>query len=253
MQNQQVKYPTQFVKLPSKGLVYPQDSIYSSGEIELRYPTAQDENILTSRPLIQKGIVIDVFIKNLLTNPSINIDDLILGDKNALIISSRILAYGNQYRTKYKCPQCDHQHQSVFDLNQLLNKEIDQSLITPGTNQFKFTLPLSNKVLTFKLLTSGQDNEISNIIKNQKNISGVDQQLTTRLKYMIISVDGNSEKSTIIKTIRQMPARDSLAFRTHVRQLMPDIDMQINYNCESCGYFQKIQMPINYDFFYPTR
>lgn len=253
MQNQQVKYPTQFVKLPSKGLVYPKDSIYSSGEVELRYPTAQDENILTSRPLIQKGIVIDVFIKGLLTNPAVNINDLILGDKNALIIASRILAYGNQYKTKYKCPQCDHQHQSTFDLNLLLNKEIDQSLITPGINQFTFTLPLSKKVLTFKLLTSGQDTEIGNIIKNQKNISGVDQQLTTRLKYMIISVDGNSEKSTIIKTIRQMPARDSLAFRSYVRQLMPDINMEIDYSCDNCGYFQKIQMPINYDFFYPTR
>ena len=251
--NQSVKYPSQFVKLPSKGLVYPQDSIYSCGQIQLRYPTAEDENILTSKPLIQKGKVIDVFISSLLVNPTVNVDQLVLGDKNALIIASRILAYGSQYITKFKCPQCGAQKQTAFDLNQILNKQVDQTRIFPGSNQFHYVLPVSKKDVTFKLLTSKQDTQIHNIIKNQKNPTGVDQQLTTRLKHIIVAIDGDTDKNNINKFIRVMPSRDSLSFRTYIRQLMPDLEMDINYTCEECGYDQRIQLPINYDFFYPTR
>ena len=248
-----VKYPSQFVKLPSKGLLYPQDSLYSHGEIQLRYPTAEDENILTSKPLIQRGTVIDVFISNLLVNPMVNIDQLILGDKNALIIAARILAYGSQYTTKFKCPQCGAQKQTTFDLTKILNKQIDQSKITVGSNQFHYVLPVSKKDLTFKLLTSKQDAQIHNIIKNQKNSTGIDQQLTTRLKHVIVAVDGDTDKNNINKFIRVMPSRDSLSFRTYIRQIMPDLEMQVDYTCQQCGYNQSIQLPINYDFFYPTR
>lgn len=253
MQKQEVKYPSQFVKLPSKGLLYPLDSPYSNGQIQLRYPTAQDQNILTSRPLMQKGKTIDIFIQNLIVNPLINIDDLTIGDMDKLIISSRILAYGNKYQTKVKCANCGKSSQKVYDLNAIPEKIVDHDKHQPGVNQFYITLPVSKKNIVFKILTNGQDNQIKNVIKNQKSINGVDNELTTRLQYSILSVDGETDKIVIINFIRKMPAKDSLALRSYIRQVTPDIDLTVHYQCETCGYEQQIKMSLNVDFFYPSR
>ena len=87
------KYPTETIDLPSGGKLYPQDSPLSSGKIEIKYMTAKEEDILTSANLIKKGVVIDRLLDSIIVTEGVGIDDLILGDKNAIMVAARILAY----------------------------------------------------------------------------------------------------------------------------------------------------------------
>lgn len=253
MQKQEIKYPSQFIKLPSKGLLYPIDSPYAAGQIQLRYPTAQDQNILMSKALIQKGTVIDVFIQSLIVNPAININQLVTGDFNALIVAARLLAYGPKYSPTIKCPSCGKSKQFTFDLNSVLNKQCDVSMIQQGVNQFHFKLPVSGANVVFKILTGLEETQIRNILKNQKQINGVDTQLTTRLRYQIISVNGKTQQLDIIKFIKTLPTMDSLPLRAQLRRVTPNVDLTVNYQCEACGFQQQIEMPLNPDFFYPSK
>jgi hypothetical protein len=101
------KFPTEEIELPSKGLVYPNDNPLSSGKVEMKYMTAKEEDILTNQAYIRKGTVLDKLLKSLIIDKKINIDDLIVGDKNSLLIASRILGYGKEYKFEYNGYQ-DH-------------------------------------------------------------------------------------------------------------------------------------------------
>ena len=185
----EVKFPTEVVDLPSKGLLYPKDSPLSSGQIEIKYMTAREEDILTSANLIKKGIVVEKLIEALIVDKSIDADELLVGDKNAVLVAARILAYGKEY-------EVDVNGQTVVvDLTQLKDKKLDESMVKNGANEFDFELPATKRKLTFKLLTSADDKQIDKEVKGYEKIGdGIGYELTTRLKHMIISVDGDSKK-----------------------------------------------------------
>ena len=99
-ENQKFNFPTETIELPSKGLLYPKENPLSKGTIELRYMTAAHEDILTNQSYIQKGIVLDKLMQALIVS-TINYGDLIVGDKNAIMVASRILGYGKYYTFTY--------------------------------------------------------------------------------------------------------------------------------------------------------
>ena len=132
------KFPTEEVELPSKGLVYPEDNPLSNGKIEIKYMTAKEEDILTNQAYIQKGIVLDKLIDSLIVNKDINYKDLILGDKNAVLIAARILGYGKDYKFEWKGEE------QTVDLTEIDNKKFDESSVTKGLNEFSYKLPLSS-------------------------------------------------------------------------------------------------------------
>jgi hypothetical protein len=101
------KFPTEEVELPSKGLIYPKDNPLSSGKIEMKYMTAKEEDILTNQNYIKQGIVIDKLLKSLIIS-KVNYDDMIVGDKNAVLIAARILGYGKDYDFQYKGEECNN-------------------------------------------------------------------------------------------------------------------------------------------------
>ena len=80
----ELKLPTEKVSLPSKGLLYPKESPLSSGEIEMKYMTAKEEDILTNSNFIKNGTVIDKLLQSMIVTP-INYDELLVGDKNAIL------------------------------------------------------------------------------------------------------------------------------------------------------------------------
>jgi hypothetical protein len=185
------KFPTEFVELPSKGLLYPSENPLSSGKLEIKYMSAREEDILTNQSYIQDGTVFDRLFKSLIVTP-IDYDDLLIGDKNALMVAARILGMGAKYDFKYR-----GKDESV-DLTTLKNKEVDYSLFKNGENHFTFTLPHSGNVLTFKLLTHKDERQIDDEIKGLQSISKADVGiLTTRLKYMITSVNGKLKKGRL--------------------------------------------------------
>lgn len=236
------KLPTETIELPSKGLLYPSDNPLSSGTIEMKYMTAKEEDILTNQSYIQSGTVIDKLLQSLIVS-KINYSDLLIGDKNALLIASRILGYGKDYTFVYGGKE------EVVDLTQLKNKELDESRYTRGVNKFNFELPNTGTHITFKLLTHGDEAKIQNEIKGLQKINpGNSSEATTRLKYMILAIDGDEEPKNIRNFVdNYLLARDARAFREYVSQIQPDVDL--TFFPESGR--ESINIPIGLNFFWP--
>jgi hypothetical protein len=239
------KIPTETVTLPSKGLLYPKESPLSKGEIEMRYMTAKHEDILTNANYIRQGTVLDKLLKELIVT-EIDYNELLVGDKNALLIAARILGYGKDYTISYGGKEVN------IDLTQLSEKEVDFSLFKASENEFSFSLPNSGNVVTFKLLTHGDEQKIEAEIKGLQKINpNASTDLTTRLKYMITSINGDRD----IKTVRDfvdnaLLAPDARALRKYYATIQPDINMKfIPQDEDYVG--EGIDIPVSLNFFWP--
>lgn len=248
------KFPTEVIDLPSKGWFYPEGHPLAVGTVELFYMTAKHEDILTSRNLIQKGVVIDRLLESLLVNRQLKMDDILLSDKNAIMIASRILGYGKEYTVSISCPSCDKVHDKSIDLEAIGDK---QSPLFKneykGRNAFPFQLPISKKTIEFKLLTHGDEKNIRGEIEGMKKVVQGDimPESTTRLRHSIVSIDGNTDKGAIRAFVDAMPARDAMALREHIRQVAPDVDLTYYFECNNCDYEGRVDIPIDVTFFWP--
>ena len=238
------KLPTETVELPSKGLMYPKDSILSSGKIEMKYMTAREEDILTNQNYISNGTVIDKLLKSLIVS-DINYDDILVGDKNAIMVAARILSYGKDYPVTY-----GGQTHNV-DLSLIDNRPIDESLYQGPDTEFTFTLPAANIEIKFKLLTHGMEKKIDNEIKGLKKIQKDNApESTVRLKHMITEVDGSRERKEVREFVdNYFLARDARAFREYYNKIQPDVDM--NITLEVNGEEEVVDLPITLNFFWP--
>ena len=247
-------FPTEVITLPSKGLLYPEDSPLRSGTIELKYMTAAEEDILTTQSLIKQGVVLDKLFQALIVTP-IKYNDLIGADKDAIMIAARILGYGKMYDATCTCPECDKESKVSFDLNTLKEKEFDiQKAEMINANEFKFILPASNREVIFKLLTHGDEKKIQLELEaiKKSNKSGISKDLTTRLKYIIVSIDGNDDKKYISEFVDQeLFAQDSRALREHIKTISPGVDFNVDFTCQECFYEGKLNLPVGVDFFWP--
>tara|TARA_R110000744_G_scaffold7383_1_gene25519 strand:+ start:437 stop:1255 length:819 start_codon:yes stop_codon:yes gene_type:complete len=253
-QTDKKKFPTEFIDLPSQGWFYPTNHPLASGQVEVKYMTAREEDILTSANLIKKGTVIDTLINSLLVSDT-DCDELLTGDKNAVMIAARILGYGKDYDIDMNCPKCDEENKLIIDLTLLSNKELDEKL-PKHTNEFEFHLPVSKTMLIFKQMTGADEKKLESELKGLEkfaNKQGPRKLLTTRLKHQIIAVNGDRE----IKTIREfidndLFAQDSLALRNYMREVSPDVLTKFNFECESCAHTETVDMPIDTGFFWPS-
>tara|TARA_R110000737_G_scaffold352651_1_gene399570 strand:- start:166 stop:900 length:735 start_codon:yes stop_codon:yes gene_type:complete len=235
------KFPTEIVDLPSKGLLYAEDSPLRAGTIEMKYMTAKEEDILTNQNFIQKGTVIDKLLQALIVNKDITYNDILVGDKNALLVAARILGYGKDYDFTYLGEKVN------VDLSAVQNKPINESKIKDGKNEFTFLTPSTNDTLTFKLLTHGDElavqREIEGLKKMNKESSA---ELSTRLKYMLLSVNGD-EKAVRPYVDNNFLARDSRAFRKFVNEIQPDVDLKFYPD----GAEEGVDIPIGITFLWP--
>jgi len=257
MQRQEVKnsgFPTEIISLPSKGLVYPEGSSLRSGTVEMKYMTAREEDILTSQNLIKQGVVLDKLMQSMIVSP-INFNDLVIGDKNAIMIASRILGYGKAYETMIECPMCDADNKIEVDLTTLPEYNIPEDVIMIAPGIFEYTLPQSNRIVHFRLLSTGDDKRISKELETSKktNKDGIDRELTTRLKNLIVSVDGNADKKFISNFVdNELFAMDSRSFRTYMKSVSPDIKFEIDFTCTECGGDREaLSFNIDTNFFWP--
>jgi len=243
------KFPTEIVDLPSRGLIYPKDNPLSSGKVEMKYMTAKEEDILTNQNYISKGTVLDKLIESLIVS-KINIDDIIIGDKNALLIASRVLGYGKDYTFRAYNSDTNQIEDFTVDLTTLEDKLLDpKNLVEEGINEFKYELPHSKVLITYKILTHGDEKKIEREIQGlQKIKKDSAPEISTRLKYIITSVDGDTEKKSIREFVdNYMLAKDSRSLREEIRRVSPDVDLK--YTGE--GAEEGINIPINLNFFWP--
>jgi hypothetical protein len=236
------KFPTEEVELPSKGLIYPKDNPLSSGKVEMKYMTAREEDILSNQSYIKKGTVLDKLLDSLIIDKNIKTDDLIVGDKNALLIASRILGYGKDYEVKIK----GESH--IIDCSTLENKEFNESEFVAGKNEFSYTLPSTDTIITYKLITGSDERQINREIAGLKKINkDASPELSTRLKHIILSVNGKDEKKDIRDFVdNYFLARDSRAFRDHIKNTQPDVNL--SYILDTG---EEVEVPIGLNFFWP--
>ena len=254
-QQKEMKYPTEVIPLPTKGWFYPEGSPLSSGEIEIKQMTAKEEDILANQELIRKGKVLDKLLESVVVNKSIKIDDILIPDKNAIFVAIRRLAYGDEYNVSVTCPRCSTENKIKIDLSTLSYKPFNFEEHPKGVNNFTFKLPSSGITITYKLLNDVDeqsiDAELAMIKKANKDNP---QEVTTRMKYVLMSLDGNPDRAGIRRFIEEkMSAKDSLALRRHMREHNPDIDMTFNFHCDNsdCNYERRMDVPLGASFLFP--
>ena len=246
----QPQFPAEEVSLPSKGLLYPENSPLRSGKIEMKYMTAREEDILTNANFIKNGTAIDKLLQSLIVSP-INFDELLLGDKNAIMVAARILGYGAEYEISKIHPETGMESEGIIDLSKIEDKHLNKDLIIDGKNEFEFTLPTSKIPVTFKLLTHVDENKIDKEIEGMRKLNKATSG-TIRLKYTILSIDGDYERKSIRDFVdTQLLARDARSLRKYINEIQPGIDMSVDVEFKD-GYVESgVALPISLNFFWP--
>ena len=248
-------FPTETIELPSQGLVYPEGHPLRKGTCEIKYMTAREEDILASQNLIKKGIVLDKLFESVVVEPGVNPNDIYIGDKNAILLATRILGYGADYEIEMTDPFTLEKQAVTIDLGKVQTKDIDTEVLN-SNNSYKFILPSSGKEIEFKLLTHGDEQDITKetqaLEKLNKNAS-TQFDVTTRLKYMITSVDGNTDRGFINRWVyNAFLAKDTKAFRKHVKEMSPDMDLTFQFTSQITGETEALDIPFGINFFYPS-
>jgi len=248
--------PVEVVPIPSEGKVYPQDSVLHNKQVlEIRAMTAQEEDILSSRALIQKGTVITRLIQSCLIDKTVDVQNMLLGDRNSLMVSVRITGYGSSYNADSSCPECGERSSQQYNLTDLEIKRLEIEPVLPGENRFLFTLPVTGKEVHFKFLTGADEAERNLTMERRKKMSPdmqVDSAVTSKLEQLILSIDGVSERNKINQFVKKMPALDSRRLRAYIEKQEPGIDMSVWMSCPGCSNTSRVSLPIGTNFFWPS-
>lgn len=249
-----LEIPTEIVPLPSNGRVYSQDSsLYGAETVEVKSMTAREEDILTSKALLKKGTVITELIKSCMVDKSVNVLDLLSGDRNALMVAIRVTGYGHEYTVEMECPECGVKSPHEFNLAELPIRRLEIEPVTPGSNIFEFKLPKSGAVVKFKFMTGRDEEEMSTLAEKQKKFGlSHEAAVTTGLLYSIISINGISDRQKIAEFVKVMPALDSLALRNYMKDNEPGILMRQDSTCNACGHTEEVSMPLGVTFLWPS-
>lgn len=248
--------PVATVPLPSRGKVYPLESpLFDVQSLEVRAMTAADENIMASPALIRRGRMLSSLIKACVTNRSVNPDDMLVGDKNALMVAIRNSSYGPRYRAGVACPECEREHEVDFDLSRLTLKTLDVDPVEPGANLFPYELPVTKKRVLFRLQTGASEAELGQVLQAQSKAAGpgaVEQVVTQEILSHIVSIDGIDDRGKIARFVASMPVLDARKFMAHVRNVTPDVDMRQRVECPACGEKSEVSIPLGMEFFWPS-
>jgi rubredoxin len=249
--------PTEFVELPSRGIFYQNGHpLHNQTTVEIRYMTAKEEDILTSRSLLREGIALDRMLQNILVDKTISIDSLLVGDKNAMLVAARRTGYGADYDTNVTCPSCGTTSEHSFDISEppcgdFLEEARDLGVAVTEDGTVQIQLPMSKVEVTCRFMTSADEAKLTKELERKakrKMSSGV---TTDSFRAYIISVNGDSNPFTIESFIQAMPARDARHLRTVYSSIVPNIDLRQDYDCPSCGYEVEMEVPLGVDFFWP--
>ncbi len=249
--------PTQFVDLPSQGIGYPEGHpLCGKKDIEIRFMTAKDEDILSSESLLKKGLAVDRFLENVIIG-NISSDSILIGDKNAILIAARISGYGNLYETEISCPSCGTTNQLTFNLN---NQETtcgtlpeDGSITKNENGNFNVTLPMCKVNVEFRLLTGKDEKLMIKRITDAKKHKKETSTFTDQYKLMVVSAQGETNRAQLNQFVELIPVGDSKVLRDAYMAVSPDVKIKDNFECISCGHEQELEVPFGADFFWPNK
>jgi len=250
--------PTEFVDLPSEGRFYAEGHpLHNESTIEIKQMTAKEEDILTSRSLLKKGIALDRVLRNVIIDKSIDVNSLLIGDKNAIVVATRVSGYGNDYTTNVTCPSCGVNQDFTFDLNdaEMIGPEDldERDIINNGDGTFNIVLTKSNLDVTFKLLTGREEKRLLKLSENKKTKKEGEKNITLQLSTIIHEVNGDDDPKLIDYVVQNMPSSDSRQLRLAYKASNPDLDLTQGFECSECDYEQDMEVPLTADFFWPDR
>lgn len=248
--------PVASVPLPSRGLVYSEGPLSGAESVDIKAMTAKEEDILMNRSLVRKGTVITELIKSCIIDKNVDVNSMISGDRNALMIAVRITGYGADYSPKVTCPSCEAQQDWSLNLENLPVKELDLDKlkqVAPGQNAFEVMLPRTKKTVVFKFLTGRDEERMLQDIEARRKKGIVQENLvTTKLMSCILSVDGVTDRGYINQFCQYIPAGDSLILRKAIDEGEPGVDMSSDFVCGSCGHQEVLTVPLGPSFFWPN-
>ena len=250
--------PTEFVELPSGGQFYEEGHpLHNESTIEIKQMTAKEEDILTSRSLLKKGVALDRVLRNLIVDKRIDPDSLLIGDKNAIVVATRVSGYGNEYTTNVTCPACGENQDYTFDLNECDYKTseeaYDAGIVDNQDGTFNVVLPRTKLDITFGLMTGRDEKRLMKQLEGSKRKKGAEQNITQQLSAIIKEVNGDDDPKLINYVVENLPSLDSRYLRTTYRIANPDLDLTQEFECSACGHEQEMEVPLTADFFWPDR
>ena len=249
--------PTEIVDLPSAGVFYPEGHpLHGQSSVEIKFMTAKEEDILTSKALLRKGVAIDRMLESLFVDQRIKTKDLLVGDKNAITVAARITGYGPEYETRVTCPACQAKLQHTFDLSEIEIINTEQEFLEYGiegtqNGTFSVTLPLTKAVVECRLLTGADETALLKIAERKQKSKLSDSVLLESFKSFMVSVNGETDIGFLSTFIMNMPARDSRFLRKAFAAMTPNVDMTQEIVCGECGTDSVLEIPLTADFFWP--
>ena len=190
-------------------------------------------------------------------NKNISTNDLLVGDRNAILIAARVSGYGNMYETNVSCPSCAAVNQYAFDLNDIEvyagDNQDTTELTSNNDGTFTTLLPRTKVEVTFRLLSGRDEKALISQVENARKRKLEENSVTRQLKQIIIAVNGDSDQKNINYVVDNVPTSDARHLRLMYKIAAPDVDMTQNFECSECGYVQDMEVPLTADFFWPDR
>jgi len=245
--------PTEFVELPTKGKFYSKDHpLHNVEAVEIRYMTAKDTDILTSKTLLKRGIAIDRMLENVIVDKRVKIKDLFVGDKNAIVVATRIGGFGEDYEANISCPSCGKSEEQVFNLSEIAPKESEIEIEFSEDGTFFIELPQTKINVECRLLTTQDENNLTNKTEKKQKLGLPESSLTDQYKSFIVSLNGVTEQGVVDEFVNVMPARDAHHLKKEYETARPDVDFRCTYECSNCGAISKADIPFTTNFFWPN-
>jgi len=246
--------PTEIVELPSKGLFYEEGHpLHNRTSVEIKHMTTKEEDLITNESLLKSGLAIDRLLQSVLVDPKMNINDMLMGDKNALVVACRIYGYGSEYETKFKCPECGETQKHVFDLS-----EIEDTNFEENAKEFNATFDYDNQMISLpiprtktKLELKLLKVDVAATTKKAKKKEAQNFSISKHYQKLIHSVNGNSDRQYVKAYIQSMSALDSRYMRGVYSKVVPGVDFACSFECDSCGHDDEVEVPLTADFFWP--
>jgi hypothetical protein len=247
---------TTMVDLPSEGKLYPEGHpMHGRDSLEIRFMTAKEEDILTNQSLIRKGLAIDRVLNNIMVDRTVDLEQLLIGDKNALIVAARITGYGPDYTIKMTCPQCGENSEFMFDLNKGVNNTLDD--LPEGVELTDHGSFIFNKIkgleypVELRLMTGEDEKKLANAVSVRKKRKLAPAVVTDQMKLVLVSVAGKTDPKLLNEFAENVPPYVSKEIRKLYRDVTPNHDLKQDYTCSECDFEQEVEVPFTAEFFWP--